>query len=210
MNTLKNSSDKIQEICDVLKRETLQPAQKEAQEILAQAHSEAKRIKHDAEIEAKKKLSDALVAIEQERNLFQSSLSQAAKQAVEALKQSLTAKLFNREIATMVDSASSSPEVVSQLIKAVVSALDKEGMEANLSVYIPAHLKPADVNIALAKGLLQRLKGESVQVGDFKGGCAVKLEDRRLTLDITDKALKELFSVYLKKPEFRELIFNAG
>ena len=210
MNTLKNSNDKIQEICDVLKRETLEPAQKEAQEILSQAHSEAKRIKHEAEIDAKKILAHAELEIIQKKNVFQSSLAQAARQATEALKQSVVANLFNDQLITLVESSSSSPDVVGQLIKALIEALDKDGIDGNISAYIPEHLKPEDVNRALGKALISRLKTESVQVGNFKGGAMVKLEDKRLTLDISDKALKELFSTYLKKPEFRELIFNAG
>lgn len=209
MKALKHSHDKIQEICEILKKESLDPARKEASAILESAHQEALRIKHKAALEAETLLLQAKQAREQEYALFQSSLAQAARQSVEALRQSVLTRLFNPEIEAQVQQGSGSPDIVAQLIKAIVSALDKEGIFAPLSAYIPQHLAAEDVNRQLASNVLEKLKNKSVEVGSFKGGAQVKLNQKGMTIDITDSALKELLAAYLKKPEFRNLIFQA-
>lgn len=210
MKVLKSASDKIQEICDVIREESLEPAKQEAARLIEEAEIEARRIKHEAEKEAEKALSEAQASIRQERNVFESSLRQAARQATEALRQAITENLFNREMGRIVENGSSGSDVVSKLVDAIVSALKKEGIEAPLSAYIGKALSPQDVNKALLSDVLKSLSGQSVKVGNFKGGAAVKVEGKSLTIDITDSALKELFAQYLKKPEFRELIFNVG
>lgn len=210
MKVLKKANDKIQEICDVIKKESLAPAKAEAQKLIEEAHQEARRIKLVAEKEAEKALQQAAESIRQERNVFNSSLAQASKQALEALRQDITKTLFNEQMSLLVEKSSSSVDVVAKLIGAVVDALEKEGLKANLLAYIPKKLSSGDVNQALSQEVLKKLQHETVQVGDFKGGAQVKVEGKNLTIDISDRALKELFATYLKKPEFRELIFNVG
>lgn len=209
MKVLKSANDKIQEICDVIKAESLKPAKEEAERLIKTAEAEARRIKQEAEAEADKALREARETIEQERNVFESSLKQAARQATEALKQTITRDLFNPEMASLVEKGSSSVDVVGKLIDAIVGALQKEGLEANLAAYIPASLNPQDVNRTVTQAVLKKLEGNSVALGEFKGGARVKVQGKNLTIDISDPALKELFAAYLKKPEFRELIFNA-
>ncbi|MCB1114560.1 MAG: V-type ATP synthase subunit E [Chlamydiia bacterium] len=209
MKVLKSASDKIQEICDTIKEESLKPAKEEAKRLIEEAEKEARRIKHEAEKEAEKLLEETQKTIKQERNVFHSSLQQAAKQAVEGLRQAVTKNLFNRELSAMIEKSASDKDTVAKLIEAIVEALKKEGMEANLSAYIPQKVSPEEVNKSLSKSVLEKLSNQTVNVGEFKGGAQVKVVGKNLTIDISDSALKELFSKYLKKPEFRELIFNT-
>lgn len=210
MKTLKNTQDKIQEICDVLKHEMLAPAEKQAAEIIDKARQEAKNILDEANHLSQKLLFETTKEIEQKKNVYHSSLAQASTQAIESLRQSIVSDLFNKELSLLIENKSSSTDIVSKLIDAVLEALDKEGTNANLSVFIPKHLVAADVNRTLAARVLERLKSGSVEIGNFQSGIKVKSYDKNISIDITDQALKELFSTYLKKPEFRELIFNAG
>ena len=59
MKGLETGKDKVKKICDVLKRETLEPAKHEADEIVASARKKADEILADAHKEAKKMLDDA-------------------------------------------------------------------------------------------------------------------------------------------------------
>ena len=99
MKTLDKGQDKIQKICNVLRQETIEPAQKQAETIVAEAKERAHKIQVEAEKEAEKLHEDARAAIEKEKNVFDSSLSQAVKQSLETLRQEVeTALEYQRRI----------------------------------------------------------------------------------------------------------------
>lgn len=206
--TLKRADDKIQELCDILKKETLEPAEKRAAEIIQNAEEEARAIHHEAEQKRRKLIEEATEIIKEERKSFESSLSQAAKQATEALKQSVVKELFQKEIDKQVEEGSGAPHLVVKLIEAIIEALDKGGLGVDLAAYIPRKLPSSEVNKALGADVLKRLKKGSVELGDFNGGVKVRVENKGLTLDITDQALKEILLTYVKKPEFRTYFFK--
>lgn len=208
MKGTESGKDKVKKICDILRRETLEPAEIEAEQIIRSARELAEQIVAAANQEVEKIHLEARQEIERQRNVFQSSLSQACKQAVEALKQSIEEKLFNLELGRLMAKHTQDPKVLSQLITAVVKGIEKEGIEAALSVYIPAAVPARAVNMLLAHEILEKLKEKSVLVGPLSGGIEVKLLKENITIDISDAALRELVANYIRK-DFRELIFGS-
>ena len=201
--------DKVKKICDILRRETLEPARSEADQILQDARSQAEQIVAAGRRDADKLIEEARSEIERQKNVFQSSLSQACKQALEALKQGIEEKLFNQELARLIAKQTQEPKVLVDLIQAVVKAIDKEGIEAKLSVYVPAAVPARSINALLFNEILEKLKEKSVLVGPLTGGIAVKLYKENITVDISDAALKELVANYIRK-DFREMIFSTA
>ena len=130
--------DKVKKICDILRRETLEPAENEAKQIIDSAKEQAKQMISAAHKEAERVHLEANQEIERQKNVFQSSLSQACKQAVEALRQGIEEKLFNHELGHLMTKYTQDPKVLAQLVTAVVKGIEKEGTEAALSVYISA------------------------------------------------------------------------
>ncbi len=208
MKGIDTGKDKVKKICDVLKRETLEPARKEAEEIISTAEIKAQQIIQEAKKEAEKIFSEARKEIEKEKNVFQSSLNQACKQALEVLKQDIESKLFNPELSKLLHQPLQEPQVLADLIKAVVGALEKEGTDADLTAIIPKAVAAETVNCLLSKNILQRLKSHSVQVGSREGGIAVKIDKDNITMDITESSLKELVADYIRK-DFRETLFRS-
>ncbi len=208
MKGIETGKDKVKKICDVLRRETLEPAKNEAEEII----QEARRQADDLIVQAKKEIEnlqrDSQMEIERQKNIFQSSLSQACKQALESLKQTVEEKLLNPALAKIVMDQTQKPEVIAQLIQAVVKAIQEEGIDANLSVYVPAAVPARTVNEMLGKEIVQRLKEKSVLLGTQAGGVEVKLHDKNITIDISDVALKELIGRYIRK-DFRDMFFGG-
>lgn len=204
--TLEEGSKKIQQICDLLKNDAIEPAKKEAEAIIANAKAKAQEIISNAEKQANKIHSDTKLAIEQERNVYQSSLVQAAKQSVESLRQQFEHKFFNEQLTQLVEKHSADPKVIARLIETIIQALEKEGVAANLSVIIPKQISPKEVNSLLAENILKQIKDHSVELGNFSGGVQVKLQDKKMTLDITNDAIVELLSTYRRG--FRELVFQ--
>ncbi len=205
---LETGENKIQQICDLLKVETLEPAKKEAARIIEEAKQKAKQIVEEAEKEAGEIHRKAQSQIEKEREVFRTSLKQGAMQCFESLKQKIQFKLFNKELEALIEQGGSSPDVVAKLIDAMIKAIEREGSSASLSALIPHSVSVDDANRLLGEQVLKRLEGESVKLGSFAAGAQIKLQDKQLTLDISDTVLKELLGNYLRK-DFRELLFQS-
>lgn len=200
--------DKVKKICDILRRETLAPAISEAEQIVQSAKERAEEILASGRKELEKMKEEARQEVERQRNVFQSSLTQACKQSMEALKQSIEEKLLNQELGSILTKQMHDPQLLSQLIGAVIKGIEKEGIEALLSVFVPAAVPARSVNLLLGHATLEKLKEKSVLVGPLTGGIEVKLHKEKITVDISDAALKELVANYIRK-DFREMVFNV-
>lgn len=206
MKTLEKGPDKIQKIGDKLRHEVIEPAKGEAQQIIEAAQQKASEIIAQAEKQAKELKASAHAQIEQEKNVFHSSMLQASRQSVEALRQTIEHRLFNDQLSTVLKGHMTDPKIIADLINAVVKAIEKEGLGADLSAIIPQAVPAAAVNKLLLQEVLQKLKGETVTLGSFAGGAQIKIEDKQIRIDLTDAAIKELLSNYVRK-DFRQLIF---
>lgn len=209
MRGIETGKDKVKKICEVLKRETLEPAIQEAEVLLEEARVEAEKIIGQAEKKAAKMVREAELEIERQKNVFHSSLAQAYKQTFESLKQAIEDKLFNHQLSKTLSGELKHPKVVAQLITAIVEALKRDGIEADLSAAISAAVDPRVVNELLARDVLDRLREKSVILGEMAAGVEIKLHHEKMTLDMTDTALKELLNNYLRK-DFQDLIFAAN
>lgn len=208
MKTLEKGQDKIQKIIEELRKDTLEPAQKEADRIIAEAQARAQELVRAADKKAEDLLEQARLLIEQEQNIFQSSLSQGVKQSVEALRQEIEHRLFNDQLNESLSKETSNPAVIAKIVETLITAIQRDGVSADFSAIIPQQISAHEVNAHLAKEILQKLRGDTVAVGNFGGGAKIKLNDRGLTIDISDVALRELLSRYLRK-DFRHLVFGT-
>lgn len=207
MKTLEDGQGKLQKICDELRLSTLEPAKKEALHIVEEAHANARAIIIEAEKESARLIDAAREVIEQEQNVFRSSLTQGVRQSLDALKQEIEHKLFNEQLSDLVKKGTKSPDIIAKLIDCLVKAIDRQGISADISALIPKEIPEKEVNLLLAENILNQLKQHSVQVGNFAGGAQIKLSDKGLSIDITDSAIQELLSRYVRS-DFRKLIFN--
>lgn len=205
---MEKGKDKVKKICEVLRKETLDPAREEAAMIIEAAHVDAGKILIEARREREKILAEAMAEIERQRVIFQSSLAQACRQSLETLKQSIEEKLFNQELLQTLLGPLKDPNVLAKLIQAVVEAVEKEGIETDLSAYISASVPARAVNELLARSVLDKLKEKSVLLGPMAGGIAVKLHGQKITLDLSEAALKELVANYIRK-DFRSLLLGS-
>lgn len=203
------AKDKVKKICDVLRRDTLEPAEAEAKRIVQEAKAEAEKIVQEA-----KELADALQKqakeeIAREKNVFASSLNQACKQSLQSLHEEIEGKFFNEQLSSSIQEPLNDPKALAKLIEAVLTALEKEGVEADLEAFIPKAVSAKEVNDLLLKQFVERLAGKSVKVGPAKGGIEVKVSKENMKIEATDEALKELVARYIRK-DFREMLFKAN
>lgn len=207
MKQLETGQDKIQKIANDLKQNVIAPAKQEAAQLVAKAREEAESILAEAEQKAAELFEQTKKEIEQEQRVFQSSLQQAVRQALETLRQAIETKLFYENLAAIIEKQSADPKVVANLIQAIISAVQKEGMETDLSALIPKTVSVQEVNALLGDQIIKKLKEGTVVAGEFAGGAQIRLNGKYIVLDISDHPLKELLSNYVRK-DFRKLLFQ--
>lgn len=207
MRSLEKGQDKIQKICDKLRMKTLEPAEQEAQRIIQEAKEKAERLKMDAEVQAEEIHKQARAAMEQERNVFHSALHQSARQAVEGLRQEIEQRFFSEELQRLLNAQMADPQIIANLINGLVKAIEKEGLSTDLSAVIPRSVSTEAVSTLLLEGVRKRLQGKPLEQGGFAGGVQLKLHGKKMTVDLSDQAVKELLAKYMRK-DFRKLIFG--
>lgn len=209
MDTIETGKDKVKKICEVLRKETIEPAIAEAKGILQAAQDNADKIIEEAKAKASRIVAEAEKDIDKKYAVFKTALNQGARQSVEWLRQEIEERLLHHNLGEMIAKASSNPKVLSDMIKAVVKAIEEEGLETELSAVIPSAIDPEDVNTLLGKDLLEKLKEKSVLLGPKKGGVEVKLHQEHITIDLSDTALLELMTQYVRK-DFHQYFFASS
>lgn len=209
MKTLETGEEKIRRICEQLRAEGIEPGKREAERLVTEAEKRAKEILAEAEAEAESLHSAAKAKMEQERTVFASALEQAAQLALERLRQKVEELLLDGELAALAKSEGRQPGLVAKLIAALVEGIEREGISSDLVAFVPKGIEIAEVKEHLAAKILERLKEGRIAIGDFSGGAALLLKDKRMTLEISDVVLKELLASYVRK-DFRKMIFRAG
>src|SRR3989337_1421388 len=98
MPSLDKGDDKIKKICEIIRKDTLDPAKEHAKEIIENAKIEADQIIKKANNEKEKILNEAKKDIEKEKKIFDSSLNISLRQAFEDLKSKIENELFSKTL----------------------------------------------------------------------------------------------------------------
>lgn len=208
MRSLETGKDKIQKICDAIRKETLEPAKQEAREIVENAHLQAAEIIREAEKKGSTMKKEAEGEIEEKKRIFEASLHLSCRQGIEMLKQKIEQELFNRELADQVKKEMSSPQIIVELIQSFMRSLEEQGIEEDFEVVIPKEIPPRAINTLLADKVLERLKGQSVVLGDLQGGVQIRMKGRGITIDISDAVVRDLIARYIRR-DLRDLVFKV-
>lgn len=205
---LDTADNKVKEICDILKRETLEPAQGEAKRIVEQAEKEADEIVRRAKEEVSRIREENKKALERELKIHEGSIQLAIRQGVSALRQGVE-KIFSGELDAEVEKIMGREDVVAKAIDVILGCVEKEGLGTNLKVVLSKHVDIQAICGKLTHEFSERVKKGALQIEDIKGGVEVKLKDKKMSIDMTDTAVKELLASYVI-PELREKIFCEG
>lgn len=208
MKSIETGKEKVKKICDVLRKETIEPAEIEAEEIKGVARREAEEIIAKAKSTAEKMTEEARKEIARQQAVFQASLTQACRQTLDALKEKIETHFFNTELTAFLEKPLRDPSLAARLIETIVESIQKEGLDSDLSAYIASSVDPKSVAALIATNLLSRLKEKALLLSNIGGGVQVKLVDSGITIDLSDVALKELVAEYIRK-DLRELVFSV-
>lgn len=207
MEALEKGKAKLGEICDILKKETLEPAQNEAKNIIDSAKNESGQIIERAHAEAKQIIDSAMAKIDQERKLFENSMDLASKQTFDELRQRVEEHLFGLEVSKLSHEMIQSNELIAKLIATIMGAIEKEGLKTNLSLALSSSIKPEDVSKHLANEMAEKLKSGEIKVESIAGGAVVKVADDNLKIEVSEQSIKELMGSFLRE-SFRNILFK--
>ena len=208
MRGLETGKDKIQKICDAIRKETLEPAKQEVREMIENAHLQAQEIIEAAQKKAGEALKKAEKEMAERKRVFESSLQMACRQGIERLKQRIEEELFNRELAELVTKEMKDPKVIASILNSFMKAMEEKGIEDDFISEIPKSISPRSISALLGGQIMERLQIHPIEVGDFSGGVQVKLKGRQITIDISDTVVRELIARYIRR-DFRELLFST-
>ena len=208
MKDLETGKDKIQRICDALRKETLEPAKQEAREIVENAHMQASEIVAEAKQSAASMIQAAEKEMEEKSRVFHASLNLACKQGIEQLKQKIEKELFDQELASLVTQEMADPKVIASLLNSFMKSCEEKGIEEEFVALIPKTISPRSINELLAARVLARLKNKTVVAADFGGGVQIQLKGSQITIDISDGVVRDLISQYIRR-DLRDLVFNV-
>lgn len=207
MKAFDTGNDKVRKLCEVLQKDTLDPAREEALQIVERAHEEAQRIIDEANTHAKELIEEAKERINQEKQVFETSVALSAKQAISSLQQDIEGILLEKGFSSLVKKALSSEIATGKLLEVLVQSVKEAGIEGSLLAVLPAHVKKDEVCAVMAQEAIEAIQNMTVEP-TLRGGVQLKIVDQNLVLDFSDQVVKELLSTYVRE-DFREKIFNA-
>ena len=208
MKEIETGKDQIKKICSAIKTQTIEPAKQQAKEIIENAKLEAKQIIEAAEKQREEIFAKTEEEVERRKKLCASSIKYACIQVIDKLKQEIENRFFKSNLHELVKKASSDPDIIAKLITSIVKAIDREGIDVDLSAFIPKEISAEKINKLLLKDILDELQEKKVLEGAFSGGAKVKLHDKQITIDISDEALNDLIAEFIRK-DFRDMIFGV-
>jgi V/A-type H+-transporting ATPase subunit E len=207
MELIDSSKKKVKKICDVLIKETLEPAQKKAEDIIEEAQKKAASMIAEAKEKGAQLIKEAEAKIKEKQTVFDSSIKIAAQKTLTLLRDQIEHQLFLPELESQIKKCLGKKDVVVKLIDALVHALNVEGIKADLSVIISKDFNPEEICAAILEESLSALKGKVIRLGEEKSGVTLKCEGYHLSLDVTDDAIREIVSAYASE-QLRKILFK--
>jgi V/A-type H+-transporting ATPase subunit E len=190
----------------MLRKQTLEPAQNQAKKIVEDAEKEAEEIIHKAKEEILFMKEKSKLELEKELRVHEGSIQLAIRQGISTLRQGIE-KVFARNLDNEIEAAMGKEDAVANAISVLLTLIEKEGLGANLSLLLPKHVDLSAICNRLKQDFAEKVKKSAILLDEIKGGAEIKLKDKKMSIELTDQALKELLASYVI-PELREKIFE--
>ena len=210
----------VEGLIERLRYEGVASGRREAERIVEEAQRRANDIIDKAELDADKIRQDAQRAVEHLKVSAKEALEVAARDTLITLKTQLTNR-FAQEVKRLVSEQMHSEELLRRLILEVTGqAAERIGEEDQLEILLPQDVRgleslrrdPEELAGGELTRFVQALSEEcfrkGVTFGEMEGrsgGIKIRLEDKAMTIDLTDQAVAALLLEHLQ-PRFRALL----
>jgi V/A-type H+-transporting ATPase subunit E len=210
----------VEGLIERLRYEGVESGRREAERIIEEAQRRANDIIDRAELDADRIRQDAQKAAEHLKVSAQEALAVAARDTLITLKTQLTNR-FAQEVKRLVSEQMHSAELLRQLILEVTGQAAKQIVQdERMKLLLPHDVvgleslrrDPEELAGGELTRFVQALSEEcfrkGVTFGEMegkRGGLTIHLEDRAMTIDLTDEAVADLLLEHLQ-PRFRALL----
>lgn len=209
LKVVDTGNKRVEQICDILKKEIVDVAHKEAQGIVEQAQKQAQAILQAAQAEVAQLQKNAEEERQKARGVFLASLHQAGKQVLASLQDKLENSFFSQELMKISTEALQDPTLLAKLVEALIEAIQKQGLDVDLAVLIGKKVNKEAVQSLLASKILEKVEGKTLQIGEKQSGCVVKMKQQHMSIEMTEETLQEALSDYLKE-DVRKMLFQGS
>jgi len=210
----------VEGLIERLRYEGVASGRREAERIVEEAQRRANEIIDKAELDADKIRQDAQRAVEHLKVSAKEALEVAARDTLITLKTQLTNR-FAQEVKRLVSEQMHSAELLRQLILEVTGqAAERIAADDRMKILLPRDVvgleslrrDPEELAGGELTRFVQALSEEcfrkGVTFGEMEGksgGMKIRLQDKAMTIDLTDEAVAALLLEHLQ-PRFRALL----
>lgn len=190
--------NKLDVLTKKLYEEGVDKANQEAEKILAQARENAAKVIAEAEVKAKEIKALAEADAENLKKKAESEMALSARQAITALKQSVT-NLISGEVAGEMAKAGFKDEAFVQgLLVEIVKKWDVTSGSLNLEVILSENEKAEFQKFVAAKykGLLD--KGLEIKTGNTDGAFVIQPKDGGYQIAFSEELFEAFFNQYMR------------
>lgn len=201
--------NKLQELTNKLYEEGLSKGRADADKLVADAEAKAKKIVADAEEKAEGIVSNARKSAEELRRNTMTEISLAGKQAVTALRDSISDMIIAKTVSGSVHKVSVDPQFVKEMLLAVASNWNGASSgKVTLSALLPASLQ-AEFGKEF-EGAAKELLKEGIEVGysdKVKTGFKVGEKGGGYYISFSDSDFDALLGEFLKD-KVSQILYN--
>lgn len=190
--------NKLDVLTKKLYEEGVEKANQEAGKIIARAKEEAGKIVAEAEVRAKEIEAGAEAEAENLKKKAESEMTLSVRQAVTALKQSIT-RLVSGEVAgEMAREGFKDRNFVRELLMEIVKKWDVTSGSLNLEVILSEQEKSDFRDFVKSRYRELLDKGLEIKVGDTDGAFVLRPENGGYRIAFSEKLFEEFFNQYIR------------
>lgn len=199
---------KIDSLVNQIYEDGIDKAKQEAASIISDAEKKAAELKSKAEKETTEIKQTAKREAEQLRESVEAELKLASERILSDLQARLK-DMISGKLASDVSKSSMEPELVREMILALMEKWDPQGNATGVEITLPEKIQSdlqSDLKARLAKELPELdILGDS----EIAGGFRIKSKGQDFILDFSDEALYTYFKAFLRDRTAR-LIFSES
>ena len=185
--------NKLDVLTKKLYEEGVDKANQEAEKIIAQAKEKAAKLIAEAEEQAKGIKAGAATEVENMKKKAESEMTLSARQAITALKQSITSLAGNIAKAGFKDEA-----FVQEMIVAILKKWDVASGNLNLELILSEEEKEKFQQFVATKYKELLDKGLEIKVGDHTDAFVIQPKDGGYQVAFSEKLFETFFNQYMR------------
>lgn len=190
--------NKLDVLTKKLYDEGIDKANQKAGEIIEKAKQDAARLIADAEAKAKEIGAAAEESAENLKKKAESEMTLSARQAIAALKQSVTDLISGRISGEMAKTGFEDKAFIQELLVSVVKKWDVASGNLNLEILLPESEKKQFESFVAAKYKELLDKGLEVKTGDSKEDFVIRPKDGGYQITFSEALFESFFNQYMR------------